>query len=98
MAHFLHRYLGTYMTNGQTKSKGLFSSGRFFQKTNKGIRLYYYDTSGRLVFVRFQEEIEDRHKKNSKLTDLQYCYAYAQCTYACKYNELPQDITSSFMK
>ena len=31
----------------------------FLQKTNEGIRLCYYDTSSRLVFVRFLEEIED---------------------------------------
>ena len=34
----------------------------FLQKTNERIRLYYYDTSGRLVFVRFLEEIEDTKK------------------------------------
>ena len=34
----------------------------FLQKTNEGIRLYYYDTSSRLVFVRFLEEIEDIKK------------------------------------
>ena len=45
----------------------IFLSQRFFQKTNEWIRLYYYDTSGRLVFVRFLEEIEDAKKK---LTDL----------------------------
>ena len=33
-------------------------SRRFLQKTNKRILLYYYETSGRLVFVRFLEEIE----------------------------------------
>ena len=31
----------------------------FLQKTNEQIRLYYYDTPGRLVFVRFLEEIDD---------------------------------------
>ena len=31
----------------------------FLQKTNEKIRLYYYETSSRLVFVRFLEEIED---------------------------------------
>ena len=36
-----------------------FSSQRFFQKTDKRIRLYYYDTSGQRVFVCFLEEIED---------------------------------------
>ena len=40
-------------TKGQTKSKC------FFQKTNKQIQLYYYETAGRHVFVRFLEEIED---------------------------------------
>ena len=34
----------------------------FLQKTNERIRLYYYDTSSRLVFVRFLEEIEDAKK------------------------------------
>jgi hypothetical protein len=38
----------------------IFSGPRFFQKIKKRIRLYYYYvTSGRLVFVRFLEEIED---------------------------------------
>ena len=41
----------------------IFSSQRFLQKTNKQILLYYYETSGRLVFVRFLEEIEDTIKK-----------------------------------
>ena len=34
----------------------------FLQKMNEGIRLYCYDTSNRLVFVRFLEEIEDTKK------------------------------------
>ena len=34
----------------------------FLQKTNEGIRLYYYDTSSRLVYVRFLEETEDTKK------------------------------------
>ena len=34
----------------------------FLQKTNERIQLYYYDTSSRLVFVRFLEEIEDTKK------------------------------------
>jgi hypothetical protein len=34
----------------------------FLQKTNKRIQLYYYDTSGRLVFVLFLEEIDDPKK------------------------------------
>ena len=35
----------------------------FLQKTNEQIRLYYYDTSGRLVFVRFLEEIDVPQKR-----------------------------------
>ena len=37
---------------------------------NERILLYYYETSGRLVFVRFLEEIEDTKKtfRNYKLT------------------------------
>ena len=34
----------------------------FLQKTNERIRLYYYDTSSRLVFVRFLEEVKDTKK------------------------------------
>jgi hypothetical protein len=34
----------------------------FLQKTNKRIQLYYYDTSSRLVFIRFLEEIKDTKK------------------------------------
>ena len=37
-------------------------NNRFFQKTNKQIQQYYYDTSGRLVFVLFLEETEDTKK------------------------------------
>ena len=41
----------------------IFSSRRFLQKTNERILLYYYETSGRLVFVfRFLEEIKDTKK------------------------------------
>ena len=40
----------------------VFSSRRFLQKTNERILLYYYETSGRLLFVRFLEEIEDTKK------------------------------------
>ena len=46
---------------GQLISKCLFGVFNFFQKMNEQIRLYY-DTSGRLVFVRFLEEIEDTKK------------------------------------
>ena len=34
----------------------------FLQKMNEQIRFYYNDTSGRLVFVRFLEEIDDPKK------------------------------------
>ena len=44
------------ITTGQTKSKLVFSSQCFFQKMNVYIQLYYYDTSGWLVFVCFLEE------------------------------------------
>ena len=44
---------------GQLISKWFFGVIDFLQKTNERIRLYYYDTSGRLVFVRFLEEIDD---------------------------------------
>ena len=47
---------------GQAKSKWFFASWCFFQKTNKWIQLYCYDTAGRLIFVRFLEEIEDNKK------------------------------------
>ena len=40
----------------------IFSSRCFFQKTNERVRLNYYDTSGRLVFIHFSEEIEDTKK------------------------------------
>ena len=47
---------------GQLISKGLFWYPQFFQKINEKIRLYYYDTSGRLAFIRFLEEFEDTKK------------------------------------
>ena len=40
----------------------ILSSQFFFQKSNKQILLYYYESSGQLVFVRFLEEIEDTKK------------------------------------
>ena len=50
------------LTVKSAKAEIIFSSQHFFQKTNKQIQLYYYDTSGRLVFVRFLEEIEHTKK------------------------------------
>ena len=55
----------------------VFGVSDFLQKMNERIRLYYYDTSSRLVFVRFLEEIDDTKKtfrnyltfkNNTKLT------------------------------
>ena len=40
----------------------MFSSRLFLQKTKEQILLYYYETSGWLVFVLFLEEIEDTKK------------------------------------
>ena len=42
--------------------KMVFGVFDFLQKTNERIRLYSYDTSNRLVFVRFLEEIEGTKK------------------------------------
>ena len=47
---------------GKLISKWSYGVIDFLQKTNEQIRLYYYDTSGRLVFVRFLEEIDDPKK------------------------------------
>ena len=48
---------------GQLISKGLFGTyPQFSQKMNEKIRLYYYDSSGRLVFVRFLGEIKDKKR------------------------------------
>ena len=44
------------------KVEMIFLSRCFLKKTNKRIRLYYYETSGQLVFVCFLEEIEDTIK------------------------------------
>ena len=49
-------------TKGQLISERTFWYPQFFQKTNEKIRLKYYDTSGRLVFVRFLEEFEETKK------------------------------------
>ena len=47
---------------GQLISKWFFGVIDFLQKMNEQIRRYYYDTSGRLVFVCFLEEIDDPKK------------------------------------
>ena len=51
-----------YFSKGQLISKGLLASSILPKNERKKIRLYYYDTSGRLVFVRFLGEIEDTKK------------------------------------
>ena len=58
------------LDKGQLISKCLFGVFNSSKKMNEKIRLNYYDTSGRIVFVRFLEEIEDTKKNISKLTDL----------------------------
>ena len=50
------------VVKGQTNSKLFFQANVSSKKTNKRIRLYYFGTSGRLVFVWFLEEIEDTKK------------------------------------
>ena len=48
----------------------IFSSRSFLQKKDEQILLYYYETSGRLVFVRFFGGNWRHQKDISKLTDL----------------------------
>ena len=50
------------LTKGQLISKGVFGILNSSKKTNEKIRFNYYDTLGRLVFVRFLEEFEDTKK------------------------------------
>ena len=47
---------------GQTKSKYFFQTDVSSKKQTKQIQLYYYDTSGWLVFDNFLEETEDSRK------------------------------------
>ena len=63
-SHYLTPLLPPFFIfcKGQLISKGVLMSSISSKKTNEGIRLYYYDTSNRLVFVRFLEEIEDTKK------------------------------------
>ena len=49
------------IAKGQTKSKWIFQAD-VSSKRNKRIQLYFYETSGWLVFVRIWEEIEDTKK------------------------------------
>ena len=49
-------------SKGQLISKGLFAILNSSKKRTNKFDLNYYDTSGRLVFVRFLEEFEDTKK------------------------------------
>ena len=59
MLHFKIRFLALLISDN-LESKLWYP--QFLQKTNEQIRLYHYDTSGRLFFVHFLEEIEDTKK------------------------------------
>ena len=56
-------------TKGQLISKGIFGILNSSKKTNENIQLYYYDTSGRLVFIRFFGRNWRHQKDISKLTN-----------------------------
>ena len=62
MKECLNGFKSKEFYKGQLISKGLFSILNSLKKWTKKIRLYYYDTSGRLVFVHFLGEIEDKKK------------------------------------
>ena len=59
----LTRFYEDKSTKGQLISKGLVGILNSSKKQTKKLDLQYYDTSGRLVFVRFWKDI-------SKLSDL----------------------------
>ena len=52
----------SFIAKGQLISKWFFGVFDFLKKKNERIRLYYYDTSGRLVSDHFLEEIDDPKK------------------------------------
>ena len=61
----------------------IFSRQQFFQKPNGRIRLYYCDTSGRHVFIRFLEEIEDTKKTfrnylTFRICLLRFCHLFCK--------------------
>ena len=58
-------YIFIFFAKGQKKS-----SRCFLQKMNEQILLYYYKTSGQLVFVCFLEEIEGTKKTFQNSSDL----------------------------
>ena len=62
LREFWPRETHLWQTKGQTNSKWFFQDNVSSKKTNERIRFYYYDTSGRLVFVHFLEETEDTKK------------------------------------
>ena len=57
--HFHNMFL---QSKGQIILKLFLVSSISSKKNNERIRLYYYDTSSRLVFFRFLEEIKDTKK------------------------------------
>ena len=62
------------LTKGQKKSKWFFQDNISSKKRKERTRLYYYDTSGQLVFIRLLEEIEDTKKIfQNKLTFRRNC-------------------------
>ena len=65
----MNKFSNLTSTKGQKKSKFIFQVDVSSKKMNEQILLYYYETSGRLAFVRFLEEIEDT-QNISKLSDL----------------------------
>jgi hypothetical protein len=61
-APYICIYIVSEYSKGQTNLKLFFQADISSKKTNKRIRINCYDTSGRLVFVHFLEEIEDTEK------------------------------------
>ena len=55
-------FLANYISLKVRQSQNDFFKSTFLPKNNEQIQLYYCDTSGWLVFVRFLEEIEDTKK------------------------------------
>ena len=63
-------FFPNFNSKGQKKLKWFFQVDVSSKKTNEPILLYYYETWGQLVFIRFLEEIEVTKKDISKLSDL----------------------------
>ena len=64
---------------GQIISKWFLVSSISYKKTNERIWLYYYDTSSRLVFVHFLEEIEDTKKPFRNYLTFKTCIFHPKC-------------------